>query len=76
MLEDVKTVRAHVRNGSIVLDEQVELPEGAAVRVIVPENDEIDVAVLDAEIDASILEFERGEFEDARAFAAKLSAKA
>lgn len=70
----MKAVRAHVRDGRIVLDEPVELPEGAAVEVLLPEQVEIDRAELDAEVDASSEEFERGEYEDARALAARLVA--
>ena len=71
----MKAVRAHVRQGQIVLDEKIELPEGAAVEVLVPEmGAEIDRAELEAEVDASAAEFERGEYEDAHAFAARLVA--
>ena len=71
----VKAVRAHVRHGQIVLDDPVELPEGAAVEVLVPEaGAEIDRAELEAELEASAAELERGDYEDARAFAARLVA--
>jgi hypothetical protein len=73
--EDVKAVRAHVRDGRIVLDEPVELPEGAVVEVLVPDAGEIDREALEAELDASAAEFERGEYEDARVFVARLAAK-
>lgn len=68
-------MRAHIRDGRIVLDEQIDLPEGAAVEVLVPDTDaEIDRGELDAEADASAAEFDRGECEDARTFAARLAA--
>ena len=78
MLTNVKAIRAHVQNGKIVPDEPIELPEGVAVEVLVPENEEMTAqerAELDAEIEASATEFERGEFEDAHAFALRLVAK-
>ena len=78
ILIDVKAIRAHVQNGKIVPDEPIELPEGAAVEVLLPENEEMTAherAKLEAEIEASAAEFERGEFEDAHAFALRLVAK-
>jgi predicted DNA-binding antitoxin AbrB/MazE fold protein len=74
----VKAIRAHVHNGTIVPDEPIELPEGAAVEVRLLENDDLttqDQAELEAEIEAGAAEFERGEFEDAHAFALGLVAK-
>jgi hypothetical protein len=74
----VKAVKAHVHNGQIVLDELVELPEGAAVEVLLPENDELTAeerVELENAVDESSAEFARGDFEDARAFAHRLVAK-
>ena len=74
----MKAIRAHIQNGTIVPDEPIELPEGAAVEVLLPENDELnaqDRDELEAEVEASRAEFERGEFEDAHAFALRLVAK-
>jgi hypothetical protein len=74
----VKALRAHVRNGKIVLDEPTDLPEGAAVEVLLPESGSLTAkerAELEAEIEASAEEFDRGEFEDAHTFALKLIAK-
>ncbi|HVK82700.1 MAG TPA: hypothetical protein VM513_01265 [Kofleriaceae bacterium] len=71
----MKAVSAHVQNGQIVLDEPVELPEGAAVEVLVPTDNELTVderAALDAALAESSEEVARGEYEDARAFAHKL----
>jgi len=59
----VKALKAHVHNGQIVLDEPIALPEGVAVEVLLPENDELTAD-------------ERRELEDARAFARRLVAKA
>jgi hypothetical protein len=78
MLINVKTLRAHVRDGQIVLDEPVELCEGASVEVLVSDDDEMIVAdheELEAAVEESTAEFSRGEFEDARAFAQRLAAK-
>jgi hypothetical protein len=70
----VKPVRAHVRNGQIVLDEDIDLPEGVELEVRVlseePERAELEVAVEEGARD-----FERGEFEDARELAARLAAR-
>lgn len=74
----MKAVSAHVHNGQIVLDDPVDLPEGATVEVLLPDHDELtteDRADLKAALDESAAEFERGEIEDARAFALRLLAK-
>jgi len=74
----VKAVSAHVHNGQIVLDDPVDLPEGAAVEVLVPDHDELTAearADLEAALEESAAEFERGEIEDARAFAFRLVAR-
>ncbi len=74
----VKALKAHVHNGQIVLDEPVELPEGVAVEVLLPENDELTAEErreLEDAVEQSATEFARGEFEDARAFARRLVAK-
>jgi hypothetical protein len=78
MLTDVKALRAHVRNGQIVLDESADLPEGVAVEVLLPDTSDLateDRDELEAEVEESATQFARGEFEDARAFARKLAAK-
>lgn len=74
----VKALKAHVHNGQIVLDEPIELPEGVAVEVLLPENDELTAEYrrqLENAVEESAAEFARGEFEDARAFAHRLVAK-
>lgn len=74
----MRAIRAHIQKGIIVPDEPIELPEGAVVEVLLPESDELiaqDRDELEGEIDASRAEFERGEFEDAHAFALRLVAK-
>ena len=74
----MKALKAHVHNGQIVLDEPVELPEGVAVEVLLPENDELtpeERTDLDAALEESAKEFASGQFEDAHAFARRLVAK-
>jgi hypothetical protein len=74
----MKAVRAHVQNGQIVLDEPVELPEGADLEVLLPDQDEMSIedrADLEAAVEESCTQFERGEVEDACAFALRLAAK-
>jgi hypothetical protein len=73
-------VKAHVENGRIVADEPVDLPDGTLLRVVPV--DEMDEELSDqerAEIEQAVEEgygdFERGDFEDAREFAARLVAK-
>ena len=78
ILMNVKAIRAHVQNGQIVLDEPVELPEGVAVEVLLPDHDELTAqerAELEVAVEASAAEFEHGEFKDAHAFAVRLVAK-
>ena len=74
----MKALSAHIRNGQIVLDDPVDLPEGAAVEVLLPDQDEMtdeERAELEAELEESAAEFERGEIVDARAFALRLAAR-
>jgi hypothetical protein len=74
----MKALRAHVQNGQIVLDEPVELPEGVAVEVLLPEHEDFtsdERVELEVAIEESAAEFARGEFEDAHAFARRLVAK-
>ena len=76
----MQAVKAHVENGRIVADEPVNLPDGTLLRVV--PMDEIDEELTDqerAEIEQAIEEgygdFERGDFEDAGEFVARLVAK-
>ena len=71
-------MKMKVPNGQIVLDEPVDLPEGVAVEVLLPEHDDLTAeerAKLEAAIEESAAEFARGEFDDAHAFARRLVAK-
>ena len=59
------TLRGHIENGMIVVDEGVDLPEGTQVKLtLVDEADELDDedrARLHAALDASQVEIDRGE---------------
>jgi hypothetical protein len=66
----VKAVSAHVHKEQIVLDDPVDLSERTAVEVLLP--DHADFA---AALEKSAAEFERGEIENARAFALRLVAR-
>jgi hypothetical protein len=73
-------LKAHVENGRIVADEPVNLPDGTLLHVVpVDELDEEMSADERAELEQAIEEgyndFERGDYEDATEFAARLVAK-
>lgn len=75
----MKAIRAHVLNGKIVLDDPIELPEGMAVQVLLADPDDLTAeerGELEAAVDAGADDFERGDFEDARAFASRLATSA
>jgi hypothetical protein len=76
----MKSVSAHVKNGQIVPDEPVELYDGDAVQVLVPDDDDYEMTAeelkeLDAALDESEAQFKRGEYVDARAFVLELLAR-
>jgi hypothetical protein len=74
----MKAVRAHVQNGQIVLDEPVQLLDGADVQVLLPDHLEMtaqEMEELDAALDESAAQIERGEYVDAREFALRLLAR-
>jgi predicted transcriptional regulator len=65
MLTGMMLVRGHVEGGRIVLDEKVDLPEGAEVEVALLD-DENDLsaderAKIEAEIDIGLAQADRGE---------------
>ncbi len=77
--DHVKAISAHVQNGQIVLDDPLDLPEGTAVEVVLADPALLTAeerSELEAALDESAAQFVRGEFEDARAFAHRLLAKA
>ena len=76
------TVRAHVQNGAVVLDEPLNLPDGTPVTVSVSNDvdaladmDPDERAKLEAAIEEGYADFERGDFEDARTYAERLLAE-
>lgn len=75
---DVNALKAHVKNGRIILDEPTDLPEGTELYLVPAEDsDEMDDeerAELEAAIEEGAEDFERGDFSDAREFAARLLA--
>lgn len=78
MLAVMSAIKAHVVKGMIVLDEPVELPEGAAAEVFLLVDDEPSPAErteLERAIDEGAEDFARGDFVDAREFALRLAAK-
>jgi hypothetical protein len=72
-------VRATVRNGRLVIDEQTELPEGTVLDLVVDdEGDDLDTEdrrALDAAIAKSLRQVERGEVAPASDILARLRAR-
>jgi hypothetical protein len=69
----MQPLKAHVKNGRIVLDEPTDLPEGQVVYLqpvdgfVVVDRDDLDAdarAALHAELEASIAEADAGETDD------------
>jgi predicted transcriptional regulator len=63
----MSAMKAHVVNGQIILDEPVELPEGAVAEVRLLDDDEEspeERAEIEAAIDESLAEFEAGKIVD------------
>ncbi len=65
-------LRAHVKDGKIVLDEPANLPEGARLRVVQVGAEETDPE-LDEAIEDGFSDFAKGDFADAEPFARKLA---
>jgi hypothetical protein len=67
MLSGMTLVRGHVEGGRIVLDEQVDLPEGAEVEVaFLDDEDDLSAderAKIEAAIDIGLAQADRGEGE-------------
>jgi len=72
-------IAAHVRNGQVVLDEPMSLRDGTKVEIVVAEQDgfdeEPDMDELDAALDESRAQIERGEYEDARSVVLRIAAR-
>jgi hypothetical protein len=67
-------MRAHVKDGTIVLDEPIELPEGTELRVMRVDTDAVEPA-LEAAIEEGFSDFENGHFDDAQEFAHRLASR-
>ncbi len=70
----MRIISAHVREGAIVLDEQTDLPEGAAVTVLADTTErEFDVPrELEADLTAALKDADRGDVVPASAVLARL----
>jgi hypothetical protein len=82
MLEPMMTLKAHVRNGQLVLDQAAELPEGAPAEVridvaeLVDENmDEQERAALEEAIEDGLADADAGRVVDASVVLEKLRAR-
>lgn len=73
------TLRAHIANGRLVVDESVDLPDGAEVQIAVVDGgdqlDDEDRARLHAAIEQAQDELDRGEGIPAAKFLADLSSR-
>ena len=76
----VNALKAHVKNGRIIVDQPTDLPEGTELYLVPAEPEDDMTAEERAELEAAIEEgaedFERGDFDNAREFALRLAAKA
>jgi hypothetical protein len=80
----MQSMKAHVHNGRLVLDEPTDLPEGEVVELL-PLDDVLDSggdylddeerAALHRSIEQGIEDFEKGDTEDAFEFLARLKAR-
>ena len=67
-------LKAHVKDGRIVLDEPASLEDGTEV-VVVARDQEIDMQELEDAIQESLADLARGDFEDASEFVRRLASK-
>lgn len=75
---DVSAIKAHVKNGRIVVDEPTELPEGSEVKLWVVEGDDLDDPERDAlhrAIRDGFADAKAGRTDDALEWAAELRAR-
>jgi hypothetical protein len=80
----MQPVKAHVKNGRLVLDEPTDRPEGAEVELVPLDEvlarggdylDDEERAALHRSIEEGIEDFEKGDTEDAFEFLARLKAR-
>ncbi len=68
-------LKAHIKDGQIVFDEPVDLPEGTKLRVL-PIDDGMQIdPELEQAIEDGFSDFDRGDFVEAEALAQALTAK-
>ena len=73
----MQALKAHMKDGQVVLDEPVDLPDGTALTVIVGAEDQMTAderAALERAIEEGYEDFENGDYEDARALSKRLLA--
>ncbi len=77
-MSSMNAVKAHVKNGRLIVDEPTDLPEGTVIELVPAErDDEMDAeerAELEAAIDEGIADFEAGRIVDEETVRAKLRA--
>ncbi len=59
----MKTLKAHVENGRVVLDEPMDLPEGTPLHLVVDEGDDLDPeerAARDASVEEGYAQYKSG----------------
>jgi hypothetical protein len=74
----MKVLRAHVRQGRLVLDEPTDLPEGSEVELVLVADDELDPeerARLVQAIEEGEEDIDRGDYVDGEEFIAQLRAR-
>lgn len=74
----MSAVKAEVKNGRLIVDEPTDLPDGTVIYLEPVETDELSAAEraeLERAIEEGAEDVERGDFEDAREFAARLAAR-
>lgn len=74
----MRALKAHVRDGRLVLDEPTELPEGSEVELTVVDDDDFDPeerARLDAALERSVEQARGGQLVDGDAVIQKLRAR-
>ena len=69
----MQPLKAHVKNGRLLMDEPTELPEGTEIELVAADAEER--ARLLAAIDDGIEDFERGDHVDGFEFIAQMRAK-
>jgi len=78
ILNPMHALKAHVKNGRLVLDEPTDLPEGREVELVVLDDEEFapeEKARLLQAIEDGVEDFERGDHMDGFEFIAQLRAK-